>query len=272
MAVLTYEAFIATVRRAAHIPSEEAERAACATLQTLSERISAGETEDVAGRLPEQLRSCLSAGEAQDPFHADEFLRRVAERAGLDEPAAQRDARAVFSTLFRAVGPEEFHDLRSELPDDFDPLLDEALRDASTLATAETEAKPGVSADEFVGRVADRLDIDRERARGAVEAVLEVLAIRISGGEVRDLAARLPPELRPALQRGLSESALHATALSLDDFLRAIAHRERVSVEDAAAHVRAVLTTLREAVGEQEFDDMASQLPDEYAPLLRYQG
>jgi uncharacterized protein (DUF2267 family) len=31
---------------------------ACATLRTLSERITPGEVEDVAGRLPEPLRRC----------------------------------------------------------------------------------------------------------------------------------------------------------------------------------------------------------------------
>jgi uncharacterized protein (DUF2267 family) len=272
MPVLTYEGFIATVQRAAQIPGEEAERAACATLRTLSERLSAGETEDVAGRLPDQLRSCLSGGGERTAFHAAEFLRRVAERAGVDEPAARRDARAVFSTLFRAVGPEEFADVRAELPDDFDPLLDDALRDASTLTTAETEARAGISADQFLERVADRLDVDRERARRASDAVLEVLAIRLSGGHVSELGARLPPELRPALQRGLSDSGLQATALSLDDFLRAIARREDTSMDAAAGDVRAVLTTLREAVGEREFEDTASQLPGEYAPLLQYQG
>jgi uncharacterized protein (DUF2267 family) len=272
MAVLTYEAFITTVQRAAHIASDEAERATCATLQTLAERLSAGETDDISSRLPERLRACLPRGDGQGTFQAGEFLRRVAERAGLDEPAAQRDARAVFSTLFRVVGPEEFHDVRSELPEDFDPLLDAALRDASTLVTGETEPRPGVSVDEVLERVADRLDVDRERARRATEAVLEVLAIRISAGQVEDLAARLPAELRAPLERGVAESGRHAQALSLDQFLRATAGREDVSMDEAADHVRAVLTTLREAVGEQELDDTIRQLPKDYAPLLRYQG
>jgi uncharacterized protein (DUF2267 family) len=43
-------------------------------------------------------------------------------------------------------------------------------------------------------------------------------------------------------------------------------------MEQAAEHARAVLTTLREAVGEQEWRDTADQLPDEYGPLLRHQA
>jgi uncharacterized protein (DUF2267 family) len=273
MAVMTYEGFISTVQEVAHIPTDEAERSACATLQTLSERVSAGETEDIAERLPDRLRSCLSTGDGPAAtFHADEFVRRVAERADVDEPAAHRDARAVFSALFHSVGPEEFYDLRSELPSDFDPLLDEATTTASTLTPAESEAKPGVSFGAFIQRVADRLDVDRQAAQRAAETVLEVLGIRISGGQVEDLAGRLPAELRAPLERGVAESGRAATAMSVDDFLRQIARRRDVSIDEAGDDVRAVMTTLREAVGEKEFRDTLRQLPDEYAALLRYQG
>jgi hypothetical protein len=57
-----YASFITTVREIGHIPEDEAERAACATLQTLAERISAGEAGDLAERLPAELRSCVPEG------------------------------------------------------------------------------------------------------------------------------------------------------------------------------------------------------------------
>jgi uncharacterized protein (DUF2267 family) len=271
MAVMTYEAFVTTVQQGAHISSAEAQRAACATIQTLTERISARESEDIGDRLPDRLRSCVTTADGGAAFQAGEFLRRVAERAELDEAAAERDARAVLSALFRAVGPEEFYDLRAELPDDFDPLLDEAMRDASTLVTGETEARPGMSTEQFVERVADRADVDPERARHAVNTVLGVLAMRITLGQLEDLAARLPPELRAALERGRAESG-RLRPLSAVEFLREVARRDDVSMDEAADRVRSVLTTLRESVGEQEFEHTAHQLPDEYAPLLRYQG
>jgi uncharacterized protein (DUF2267 family) len=272
MAVMSYEAFIATVERGAHIASDEAERAACATLQTLAEDISTSETVQIAGRLPERLHRCVSPSDGAETFDAGEFLRRVARRAQLDEPAARRDARAVFSALFRSIGPEEFHALRSALPPDFAALLDDALRDASTLVTGDTEARPGLSTGEFIERVADRLDVDGDRAARASEAVLEVLAIRISGGEVEDLARRLPPELRAPLQRGRAEGGRPAMRLSADAFLREIAQRADTTADEAADQVRAVFTTLREAAGDREFHETTRQLPDEYAPLLRYQG
>ena len=102
--------------------------------------------------------------------------------------------------------------------------------------------------------------------------MLETLAIRITAGQVEDRAARLPAELRVSLDRGLAAAGSAARPLSAIDFLRAIAEREGVSTDEAADQVRAVLTTLREAVGEKEFGDTTAQLPEEYRPLLRYQG
>jgi uncharacterized protein (DUF2267 family) len=261
-----YEGFIGTVSERAHASAEEAERAACATLQTLAERLTAGETEDVAERLPAELRTCLDGAGAYEAIHADEFLRRVAERAGLDRSHAERDARAVFVALSRAVGPDEFDDLRSELPRDFEPLLDDALREPAPPPPAGTAAT--VPVDELVGRVAERAGLDRERARRAAEAVLEVLAYRITAGQVEDLELRLPPELQPALERGKAQRR-PARPLSLDTFLALIADREGVDRGQAAEHARAVLAVLREAIGEAEFDDTTAQLPGEYQVLLR---
>jgi uncharacterized protein (DUF2267 family) len=264
--MVDYQGFISTVAEHAHAPAEEAERAACATLQTLAERLTAGETEDVAERLPAELRACLEGAGAFEPFHVDEFLRRVEERAGLDRSHAERDARAVFVALWRAVGPDEFDDLRAELPNDFEPLLGDALREPAPPPAAGTEAT--VSFDEFIGRVAERAGLDSARARRAAEAVLEVLAYRITAGEVEDLERRLPAELQPALERGKDERR-PARPLSLDTFLAMVADREGVDRGQAAEHARAVLDVLREAVGEGEFHDVTEQLSGEYQVLLR---
>jgi uncharacterized protein (DUF2267 family) len=263
---MDYQGFISTVSERAQAPAEEAQRAACATLQTLAERLTAGETEDVAERLPPELRACIDGASAPQPFHADEFLRRIAERAGLDRAHAEQDARAVFVALWRAVGPDEFHDLRSELPKDFEPLLDDALHEPPPLPAAGIEAT--MPADAFVGRVAEEAGLDREHAWRATEAVLEVLAYRITAGQVEDLERRLPPELQPALERGKARRR-SARPLSVDTFVELIAKREGVDRGQAAEHARAVFAVLREAVGEKEFHDTTEQLPREYRALLR---
>lgn len=265
---MDYQGFIATVREGAHIPGEEAERAACATLQTLGERVTRGEAEDLAERLPEQLRSCLTPA-GPDSFHVDEFLRRVGERAGVDPQSAQRDTVAVLAAMWRAVGPDEYADLRAELPKDFQPLFDEALANEPPPYVVEPTSEPLLSADEFIARVAERAHLDRDAARRATEAVLEALAMRITGGQVSDLEAQVAPELRPALERGRIRSGGRARALSLDTFLGEVARLEGVSRSQATEHARAVLNTLREAVGQKEWSDTRAQLPNEYRDVLR---
>jgi uncharacterized protein (DUF2267 family) len=264
-----YEDFIGTVREAAHIPGDEAERVACATLQTLSERITAGETEDLRERLPAELHRCLDGGRAPDRFHVDEFVRRIAQRAGVDAPSVERDVRAVFGALWRAVGPDEFADMRAQLPKDFDPLIDDALRGAPSPGLDAPEGRSAMSYDAFVDRVAQRAGLDRDGAARAADAVLEELAIRISGGQAEDLERRLPKELRPALERGRARGRDKAQPLSLDAFLSEIARREGVDRSQATEHTRAVLTTLREAVGEDEWHDTTAQLPRDYRDLWR---
>jgi uncharacterized protein (DUF2267 family) len=159
--------------------------------------------------------------------------------------------------------------MRSQLPRDFDPLLDSALLDAPSPAL-DAPAPPGaMSHDTFVGRVAQRAGLDREAAARAADAVLEELAIRISGGQSEDLEQRLPRELRPAIERGRARGRDRAQPLSLDAFLAEIARREGVDRGQAAEHARAVLATLREAVGEKEWQDTTAQLPKDYATLWR---
>jgi uncharacterized protein (DUF2267 family) len=263
--MIDFDGFVATVQQVGGIPRDEAEQAACATLQTLTERIGAGEAQDLAERLPGELRPCVKTDGPQR-FHFYEFVHRVADRTGVDPSRARRDAGAVFTALWRAVGPKEFADMRAQLPKDFDPMLDEALRDAPSPALDTPEG--GMPAQDFLDRVAQRAGVDRERAQRAVEAVLEELAIRITSGQVEDLERRLPRELRAPLERGVARSQ-SARPLSLDTFLRNIAGREGVDRSAAAEHTRAVLTRLREAVGEKEWSDTAAQLPEDYATLWR---
>lgn len=264
MSVVDRDHFVAGVEREAGIPSDEADRAVDATLTTLAERISGGEARDIARQLAPDLRALLTDGDKAEPFGYEEFLRRVAEREGVAPAVAERDARAVFAELGRAVTHDEIADMASELPRDFAPLITAA------------ESVPGPPAppvgtmtfDGFIDRVARRAGLDAAGARRASEAVLEALADRISGGELDDLGSRLPTQFGPALERGKLGSHAAARRMSLDEFLQRIADLGGMTPGQAKEQARAVLATLRETVGEKEFRDVTAQLPKEYAVLF----
>jgi uncharacterized protein (DUF2267 family) len=259
---MRYAPFLTTVEQTAGITREEAERAVRATLETLAERISGGEARDIALFLPKELRPLLDpVPEPAEAFGLDEFLRRVAEREGVDRDTAFDHARAVFTALGVAVAPGELSDMVAQLPREFAPLLQ----------TAGIARRRAMAAGDLVGRVAELAGLDRDDAQRATEAVLEALAVRISDGEVDDLERELPPNLRPALDRGVQESRA-ARPMSPDEFVALVAEREGVGADEAREHTRAVFTALREVISGKEFHDVASQLSDDYAPLLAASG
>jgi uncharacterized protein (DUF2267 family) len=264
-----YGRFSATVQQVAGVPPEQVERAARATLETLAERISDREARHLAGELPATLRAWLERGaqhgepQPTEDFHVEDFIRRIARREEVDPEMASRHARAVFIGLARVVPGHELDHLVAELPHEYEPLLGDVARRVREAGPAEP-----LSPDEFVARVAHRAGLDLDAARQAVRCSLATLAERIAGGEVDDLAAALPEQLRPALERGKARTGGNARRMSLDEFIALIAEREDVSYEEAFAHARAVFATLREALPPKEVSDILAQLPRGYQEAL----
>jgi uncharacterized protein (DUF2267 family) len=244
---LDYTAFMSAVEEEANVGPEDAERASRATLQTLGERISEGQARDIAEQLPDQLRGVIIDGSDPEPFEAGEFVHRVAEREGVEEPLAKEHARAVFAALGRAVDRSEIEDMEAQLPRSFSEFIAAARQDHRPSAEPQPP-RPAPSkvpsADEIDDRVAERLSLDGKAARIATAAVLEALANRISGGQVDDIAAWLPSELHEPLARGKAKSGGQAKPLSLDEFVREIADLEGVDPEIARRHARAVFSAL----------------------------
>jgi uncharacterized protein (DUF2267 family) len=146
--------------------------------------------------------------------------------------------------------------MASELPGSFAPLLPRGPN---------IEV---ISTDCFLAKLAERAGIDVEAAGPATDAVFEALAHRIAPGEVDDLIVRLPLELHIPLARGRAEVTSQPARMRLAEFIDAIAHRAGVDSVDAVEHARAVLSVLRDAVGEEEFLEVVVQLPDEYRRTL----
>jgi uncharacterized protein (DUF2267 family) len=254
---MDYDRFLSIVRRYADVDRQAAVAAVRATLVTLAQRAIAGPLHEVQVQAPEEVRSWLSPTQPREFFDAAEFVRRVAEREGVDEATARRHAHAALLALGRAVSVEAWEDLVSELPSDFGPLLEGSRRSGVPMRV-----------EEFLRWVADRADVDLETAARATEAVLETLGERIAGGEVDDLIKELPPEFRPVLERGKEHSGGRAQKMPLEEFVRRIAEREGVPVEIARDHARAVMNTVRDAVLAKEWHDISSELPRSYLQEL----
>jgi uncharacterized protein (DUF2267 family) len=91
-------------------------------LATLAERMSHDELLRLGARLPAELQVAMRAGSPScQPFGADEFVRRVAERVGVEPQTVWTDVRAVLGTLEREVA--EMEEVRQRLPREFDALM-----------------------------------------------------------------------------------------------------------------------------------------------------
>jgi uncharacterized protein (DUF2267 family) len=116
----------------------------------------------------------------------------------------------------------------------------------------------------FTRTAAERAALPEDTVERVEHATLRTLADRISGGEAQDLASQLPSRLQDDLRPAREE----AEAFGVDEFVRRVAQRSDVDPEEARTGAAAVLTTVREAVTPGEFDDVLSQLPQEYRELV----
>ena len=123
---MQYEEFLNKVQdRIGPAQPDEARRAIIATLETLGERVSGGEANDLAEQLPKELKEPLQqAGEDNEEFSLDEFLRRVGEREDVETDIARNYASAVMTVLREAVTGGELDNIRAQLPQEFDPLFE----------------------------------------------------------------------------------------------------------------------------------------------------
>ncbi len=124
--------------------------------------------------------------------------------------------------------------------------------------------------DEFVAQVQKRASIDsREQAERAIQATLETLAERLVGGEPKDLAAQLPPELAIYLQQPFAGAG---EDLQLDEFFEIVSQREDVPAVDAEFHARVVCGLLAEVVSIGEIENVRSQLPADIRQLFEVEN
>ncbi len=119
---------------------------------------------------------------------------------------------------------------------------------------------------EFIDRVWQRARLSTfAEAEAATRATLTTLGEYLTGGEGLDLASQLPQGLAEILQQQPPD---RSTIFSLNDFLQRVGEEERVGIDDAETHARAVIGVIEEAVSEGEMDDVRRQFPSEFDPLF----
>ncbi|MGW0205770.1 DUF2267 domain-containing protein [Streptomyces sp. NPDC003233] len=120
--------------------------------------------------------------------------------------------------------------------------------------------------DEFLARVRERGEYaSQDEAAQVTEAVLSVLAQRISPGEIDDLASQLPGPLGPSLADAKQP---RPERFGVEEFHRRVAERIGSRPRTAQWDAGAVLTTVADSVSGGELNQVFSQLPSSYAALF----
>jgi uncharacterized protein (DUF2267 family) len=117
----------------------------------------------------------------------------------------------------------------------------------------------------FLAMVARTTGLDPVAADRVTRATIDAFSERLSGGEARDLAKRLPPEfVRPV--HVLPDR--RPEPFDLEEFLRRVAEATGTDTATAEQYAEAVLTVMRVVVGSDEYAEAAAQLPSDFAPMI----
>lgn len=115
----------------------------------------------------------------------DDFITRVAMTADLPQEQAASLTRATLATLADRISGGEAQDLAAQLPA---PLQ-------SALVSTQENAQ-AFSFEEFVERVAEAADMDRDIAERGVDAVFITLREAVTPGEFDDVLSQLPSDFQ----------------------------------------------------------------------------
>lgn len=127
---MQHDEFIGQVQQRARLSSRgDAERASRATLETLGERVPEGLADNLAAQLPHEIGEHLRRTEVYggvgtgERFDRRDFVKRVASRAGVDEPQAAYLARTVLETVDEATEGAIVAKILDSLPPDLRSLI-----------------------------------------------------------------------------------------------------------------------------------------------------
>lgn len=121
------------------VEEESATDVTRAVLETLGERLSEDETEDLAAQLPGDLSQHLTQGESGQRFSEEEFVSRIDQRMDTVDIPGQEAATTVLGTVLEAVDESE----RAAIVDQFEHYGFEELLAETNADVDVGERSPG---------------------------------------------------------------------------------------------------------------------------------
>jgi uncharacterized protein (DUF2267 family) len=121
-----------------------------------------------------------------------------------------------------------------------------------------------VNYNEMMRLIVGRTGLTRRKADQSFTATMTVLSEALSAKETKDLLAQLPKSLRDRVPVTVDVMPMRP----IEFFARVADLTETPSLEAAETEVRAVFTTLGEAVNVGEMRDVADELGPEFADLF----
>jgi uncharacterized protein (DUF2267 family) len=125
--------------------------------------------------------------------------------------------------------------------------------------------------DDFMNRVQDQAGIEsKDEAIRLTRATLETLGERLYRSQRDDLTAQLPNELNGFLRARVfpETTPRDVDRFTLEEFYNRVNARAGLGYPRAVAGVKVVMAVLRQAIAAGEWEDLRSELPDEYAEIL----
>jgi uncharacterized protein (DUF2267 family) len=132
---MQYDVFLKQVVTRCGLESRaDGEKIIQATFETMAERMAFGEPYNLAAQLPEPIKGYLNQPGADEShkYTVDEFIQRVAERAGIETASAESHIRVVLAVLAEAVSPGEMHDTRVQFPPEYSRLFEDGQQRAAS--------------------------------------------------------------------------------------------------------------------------------------------
>jgi uncharacterized protein (DUF2267 family) len=132
------------------------------------------------------MRACYEGRKILD---YTEFLRRVEQQIGATQPitdtqrAAEQAITATLETLSERLTGGEASDLAAQLPAQLQAPLERSAEEAE-----------GFSLEEFYRRIAEREGADVDTARTDASAVMTVVGMAVTPGQLDHLRSQLPAE------------------------------------------------------------------------------